>query len=346
MNELKTIYEPIARELGKVNSLIRHPFRKSRPGSIYDLGTFLLASPGKRIRPALTILSAKATLNGEPTTVNHQLTRIAACVELIHMASLLHDDVIDHSHLRHNKPTINSTRGKDIAIALGDYLYSVAFELISECGNADIIHCVSCATKEMCEGELIQVCERENLDLLKERYIIIVKKKTASLFAASCQTGALISKGPLSFFNALKEYGINFGIAFQIVDDFLDLVGDEKSLGKKPGQDLNVGEMTLPVLNLLEAVPANERKDLRRLLSLRRDKKVLLKIRSTLFETDAARKTEDTVSHYLRRARKRLDILPDSTYKESLIALTGFLLKRGFGNLRKDKKVRRTSARS
>lgn len=325
MTELKEIYKPIEKDLKKVNGIIRSSFKKSGNRSITDLGNFLLESPGKRIRPALAILSAKATLADTRETLRHQLIEIASALELIHMASLLHDDVIDHSHTRHNKPTINSKWGRDVAITLGDYLYSVAFELIAECGNRDIIQCISAATKAMCEGELIQVCERDNLDLLKKRYIVIVRKKTASLFAASCQTGALISNSSKPLYGALASYGLNFGIAFQIVDDYLDLTGEEKNLGKKPGQDIKVGEMTLPLLNLLESMPVNKRKNFKALLASGKDKEALKKIKSMLFTSGAVLKTKEAVSSYITKACEKLNIISNSAYKESLLSLANFI---------------------
>jgi len=259
MQRLNQIYRPIFGELKEVCNLIRASFKNSGNASIAELGDFLMASPGKRIRPALVILSAKIARSRYSPATEKQLVKVASATELIHMASLLHDDVIDHSRIRHNKPTINSKRGRDVAIAFGDYLYSMAFELISECGNPDIVRCMSLATKEMCEGELTQVCERDNLDLLKRQYLIIIKKKTAALFAASCQAGGLLFSAQKPLQKALKGYGLHFGIAFQIIDDYMDLSGEQVVLGKMPGQDLEAGEMTLPFLNLLNSVTVRER---------------------------------------------------------------------------------------
>lgn len=330
MKRLNEIYEPIKNDLGKIDGLIESSIRKSENSSITNIGSFLLESPGKRIRPALVLLSAKAALNHQPSAISHQLIKIASAVELIHMASLLHDDVIDHSRIRHNKPTVNSKWGKDVAITLGDYLYSVAFELISECNNHDIVRCISSATRTMCEGELIQVCERDNLALLKERYFIIVKKKTASLFAASCQTGALASESPQPIYEAMGEYGLNFGIAFQIVDDYRDLVEDKKRLGKNPGQDIGVGEMTLPVLNLLESMPVKRRKYLKKLLASRKNKNALKEIKLMLSNSDAGLKTKKAASSYITLAKEKLDILPDSVFKQSLGNLAEFLIQKAW----------------
>lgn len=331
--QLKEIYGPIEKELEHVETILKETLKKSKNKSVLRINNFLLDSPGKRIRPALMIFSAKAAAPGlQPKAQNIQLINIATAIELIHMASLIHDDVIDHSYIRHNKPTINYKWGVDVSIALGDYLYSVAFELVSNFGNSDIVRCVSAATKAMCEGELIQVSERDNVDLLKEKYIVIVKKKTASLFAASCKSGTLVfdSKAPLQ--NALNEYGLNFGIAFQIIDDYLDIAWGQKKLGKTPGQDIEVGEITLPMLNLLEAVPKHERAALKESLTSGNNKELLKRIRPRLLNTKASRKTREIISSYMNLANKKINVLTSSPYKESLLNLTDFITNRGFSD--------------
>jgi geranylgeranyl pyrophosphate synthase len=329
--QLKEICRPIAKELEQVEEVLETSIKDSRNRSIIKMGNFLLKPAGKRIRPALTILSARAAIHHQVIAINHQLSKIAAAVELIHMASLVHDDVIDRANLRHSKPTVNSKWGIEVPIALGDYLYSVAFELISDCGNFDIIRCISSATKAMCEGELLQVCGRDNLNLSREKYMLIVKKKTASLFAAACRAGTLISDSQQSLQRALAEYGLNFGIAFQIADDYLDLVAEEEAIGKIPGQDIKVGEMTLPILKLWELLPKKEKKELRRLLASRKDREVLQRVRRRLFESGAASETKKEVCTLLNSAKEKIDILSCSPYKESLLNLADFIMESGFG---------------
>lgn len=325
---LKEIYHPIKQELINVEQVLRDSLRSSKYKSILEVNNYLLDAGGKRLRPALVLLSAKAS--HRTFSSRRILINIAAAIELIHMASLVHDDVIDHANLRHNKPTINYKKGEGVAIALGDYLYSAAFGLISTCGNMDVLHCISSATKAMCEGELLQVCERDNIGLLKDRYMVIVKKKTAALFAVSCRAGALISGFRKSLPNALEEYGLNFGIAFQIVDDYLDLAGDEESLGKSAGQDIKAGEVTLPILNLLESLPLSEREKIKTLLASKRDKESLERIKSMLFNSQASIKTEKTAVFFINLAKKRIRILSNSAYKESLLSLAEFIIRRGF----------------
>lgn len=323
--ELKEIYQPIERELADVDRALRASLMGTRSKSSLNLSDYPLDIKGKRLRPALVILSARATLKQRPKAAYQQLTKIASAIELIHMASLIHDDVIDHASLRHGKPTINSKYGYEASIVLGDYLYSAGFELIFSCGNLDILSCVASATKAMCEGELLQVCERDNLDLLRKRYIIIAKKKTASLFIASCQAGAMLSNRKASIQHALKEYSLNFGIAFQIIDDYLDLIGETKDLGKTPGADFKMGELTLPVLNLL-----TQTKDRNRLLSLikhQESPEAFKELRQRFINSQADIKTKNDASIYIQKAKKSLNNLDNSCFRQGLSALADFIIE-------------------
>jgi geranylgeranyl pyrophosphate synthase len=330
--ELNQIYQPIGKELKEVEEILGISLQDSKNESILRLNRFLLESPGKRIRPALVILSYKTALGNQSFSppsvteaINHKLLKIASAIELIHLASLIHDDVIDCAALRHHKPSIYSKYGEAVSIALGDYLYSRAFELISFCGNIDVLLCVSQATRLMCEGELWQVCERDNIDCLKERYIIMVRNKTASLFAASCQAGAMLSKSQKPLLHALKGYGLNFGIAFQIADDCLDLIGEAKELGKTPGADFKMGELTLPVLNLL-----SESKDKNRLLSLirQRDTKAFRELRQRFIDSKAALRTKRYILSYVWKAKKGLEPVAESSFKKGLFELADFIMER------------------
>ncbi|MEW6009084.1 MAG: polyprenyl synthetase family protein [Candidatus Omnitrophota bacterium] len=324
--DLEPIYQSIKKELKKVEEVLESSIGKSKNKPVLKLGRFLLESGGKRIRPALVIFSAKASLNQPSHFTRQNVITIASAVELIHMASLIHDDVIDHACLRHNRPTINSKWGQDVSIALGDYLYSSAFKLISTCNNLDILRCISSATEQMCKGELIQVCERNNISLLKQRYYLIVKQKTAALFAACCQSGAMLSDSKVKVQNALKRYGLNFGIAFQIADDCLDLVGEKEDLGKTPGADFSVGELTLPVLNLL-----SDNKYKNRLIHLLRQKdcqEALRQTREDFINSPAFSKTKQDILTYVQKAKNGLDDLKDSCFKQSLFAIADYIMEK------------------
>lgn len=327
--QLNEIYKPIRRELNQVEKVLELSLRETKNESILRLNRFLLESPGKRLRPAMLILSARATVGRSREAVSRELINLACAIELIHIASLVHDDVIDHSAFRHNNPTVNSRWGADVSIALGDYLYSLAFKLIATCNNTDILDCISSATKSMCEGELTQVVERDNLSLLKERYIMIVKKKTAGLFAASCQAGAILSDSPRPLQNALKAYGLNFGVAFQIIDDYLDIAAPKARLGKSPGQDIAVGEMTLPLLNLLKFADKNKRYRLENLLKSKTNG-CFKKIKAELSNSGAVSRTKKITLSYLNSAKDRLRALSDSEYRKALLGLVDVVLKKGF----------------
>jgi len=325
--QLKEIYQPIRKELKEVERTLEKSLSRARSGSILKVNRFVLNTPGKRLRPALVILSAKAANSFQPSAVSRQLIKIASAIELIHTASLIHDDVIDHSDRRHNHQTVNSLWGEDVSITLGDYLYTLAFELISGCANPDILGCISQAAKAMCEGELLQVLERDNLSLLKEKYMLIIKQKTASLFAASCQAGAIASNSSRSVRKALADYGMNFGIAFQMIDDCLDLMGQGESLGKAPGQDIRMGEVTLPLLNLLKSVSPSQRQRLKKLLKSK-DDDCLEKIRQELDNSNALEAARSISQGYLDLAKERLKVLANSPARESLFGLGDYLFKR------------------
>lgn len=324
--QLEEIYRPIQQELRDVEEVLRTNLVGTRNEAIAEMGRYLLDTKGKRLRPALLILSAKATQQ-QPAMTKESVIALGAAVELLHKASLIHDDVIDHASMRYYKPTINLRYDQEISIVLGDYLYSVGFELIASCRNTDIVSCITQTTKAMCEGELAQVCERDNLDLARERYTVIVKNKTARLFAASCQVGAMISNCGDSLENAMKEYGLNFGIAFQIVDDCLDLLSQEQEIGKDVGCDFRMAELTLPMLNLL-SVGSIDREGLVALLKRRDDKNAFCEIKERFLNSEALDKTKEDARAYIRKAQTELDGLENSEFKRSLMGLGDFLEKR------------------
>lgn len=319
---LTEIYKDIENDLKRVEEVLEDSFGKTKKGSILEVNRFLLESPGKRLRSAFVLLSAKAATGGAPSLDNQQLINVACAIELIHMASLIHDDVIDRSSLRHHRPTINSKWGQDVSIALGDYLYSLAFELVSTCDNKNILDCISSATRAMCEGELIQVLERDNLSLSKERYIVIVKKKTASLFAASCQAGAMFSGSTGSVQDAFRQYGLNFGIAFQMIDDYLDIMSSREELGKPVGLDIEAGELTLPVLFFASKDKDSFRKVF---LKAQKNKNELESLKRLLVSSGALLKTKKLISDYSAKAKKSLKSCRESQFKQGLIALVDFI---------------------
>jgi len=328
---LRQIYEPIADDLKLVEGLLASSISESNDHYGPVMRSLLVESPGKRIRPALVFLSERAASAGRSSTCDRRgLIEIATAVELIHIASLIHDDVLDGATMRHSRPTINARYGDDVSIVLGDYIYSKAFQLIGNCGNTDIFACMSEAIHSMCQGELMHVCQRRNLDLSKDSYIVIAKKKTASLFAASCHAGTIIGNHSRDLQTALKEFGLNFGVAFQIVDDCRDVISEEGELGKQPGQDVITGDVTLPLLTLSDTVGRAEREEIKNMLGSANDKASLSRLRAMLANSDALCKTEQVVTSYLAGAKERLNSLADSVYKESLSRLVEHTTQRSF----------------
>ncbi|NIA16727.1 MAG: hypothetical protein GWO86_00085 [Planctomycetes bacterium] len=323
---LDQIYQPIADDLKKVERFLEVSVKESKNQSIRGMSNSLLESGGKRLRPALVILSEKAaSAGGKSSCDQDELIRLAAAMELIHMASLIHDDVLDGATLRRSKPSINAEQGDDISIVFGDYIYSKAFELIGKCRNPDVFECICQAIHVMCEGELIQICQRGNLDLSKDNYIAIVRKKTASLLAACCHCGTILGNHSQTIQTTLKEFGLNFGIAFQIIDDCRDMVSGRRTLGKHPGQDVTAGDMTLPLLNLIEVIGPTKRCEVKKILESAVDRHSLEKITKMLVETNALDSTQKTALYYVGLARNELNELKDSDYKRSLGYLTDYI---------------------
>src|SRR5262249_25288331 len=201
---------------------------------------------GKRLRPALLLLTARAC--GRVTPAHHTL---AAVAEMIHTATLVHDDVLDDAALRRHVQTVNAGWGNQTSILLGDYLFTHAFHLSSTIGDARACELIGEATNRVCEGELHQVCERGNLDLTEAEYLDIIDGKTAELTSCCCRLGALYSGATTGVVEQLSRYGRWLGVAFQIADDLLDLVGEERTTGKSLGTDLDQQKLTLPLIYLL-----------------------------------------------------------------------------------------------
>lgn len=329
--DLAEIYQPIADDLKATEDLLRSILSESVNESVLTMGIDLLEAGGKRMRPALVFLSERASCAAGSRTCDHpELVETAAAMELIHIASLIHDDVLDEATVRHNKPTINTRYGDDVSIVLGDYVYSKAFQLIGRRGRADMFECVSEAIHAMCEGELIHICQRRNIDLGESNYIAIAESKTASLFAASCRAGAIIGNQSESVQTALKEFGLNFGVAFQLMDDCRDVVSDADELGKHPGQDMLAGDVTLPLLALSDSVGQAEKEEIKNMLGSAGKQGNLKKLRTMLMESDALSKTQDVVTSYADSAQKSLDTLVDSVYKESLRRLVDYATQNDF----------------
>lgn len=253
------LFAPIARDLETVERILRQTLSSSQPG-VARLIAHLGHYRGKRLRPALLLLTAQAC--GGITPAHHIL---AAVVEMIHTATLVHDDVLDDATVRRHASTINAGWGNQASILLGDWLFTHAFHLTSSV-DARACRLIGEATNRLCAGELHQICERGNLDLSEDAYFDIIDGKTAELTACCCRLGAQYAGAADDVIEHLASYGRYLGLAFQIADDLLDLVGEERAVGKSLGTDLEQQKLTLPIIWHLAQAPAERAGWLRRLL--------------------------------------------------------------------------------
>ncbi len=322
--ELKAIYSLVQQDLDKVESQIKSVTEVDFPG-LAELLSYILVG-GKGIRPVLTLLSGKFYHYNLDL-----LLPMATAVELMHTATLVHDDAIDNSPFRRGRPTINSIWGEDKAVLLGDYLFAKAGEFAALTGNLRVIRLFAQTLQIISSGELKQTFDAFNLEQTRERYLERISGKTASLFSLATESGAILSQAPEESVQVLKEYGYNLGIAFQIVDDILDFVGTEEELGKPVGSDLAQGTLTLPAMLLLERYPEdNPVKELFNNHDMPEgDKQEKIKQAIDLVRNSPiVQQCYDVASDYCAKARRKLGLLPDNPSRKTLVELADFVVNR------------------
>ncbi len=318
--ELSTIYAPVQEDLSKVEDRLRAVSKVDFP-HLAELLEYSLQSTGKRIRPALTLLSAKF-YHYNPDL----LLPMATAVEIMHTATLVHDDAIDNSPIRRGRSTINQLWGEDEAVLLGDYLFAEAGALTATTGNLRVIKNFAATLKTISCGELIQAFNAFNLEQTRSRYFQRVAQKTASLFSMATESGAVLSQAPEESVQILVEYGHNLGIAFQIVDDILDFIGTEEELGKPVGSDLAQGTLTLPAILLLERYPRDN--PVKRLFEHRDERSNIKLAIELLRNSPIIQECYQVASDYCARACRNLKLLPDNASRQSLLDLADFITYR------------------
>ena len=247
----RRIFSLVARELALVEEEFERQARSNIQVIAY-IGDYLRASGGKRVRPALTLLS-NAAVGGDASLQN--VVRMATVMEFLHTATLVHDDIIDNAETRRNRPSINSRFGNQTAVLMGDWLYMSAFETSLQERSLTVLDILTAVTRKMTEGELLQLTLIGRADVTEDQYFDILRRKTAYLFSACCEIGAILGGGNEDECVALRDYGMNLGTSFQLIDDLLDFTSDEDALGKAAGVDLLEGKVTLPLIYLLEEEP-------------------------------------------------------------------------------------------
>lgn len=317
---LREIYRPVADQIAAVESILRDELSSQTPWVDQLLEHSWLLG-GKRMRPAFVLLTAGHL--GEVLPAHRCL---AAALEMIHTATLVHDDILDDADTRRHQPTANAKWGNKVSVLLGDYLFTHAFHVASRCGSADAIGLLAASSNRVCEGEIRQNAWRANFELTEADYIAMVSDKTAELCACACEAAALLSGADSVLQSRFREYGLNLGIAFQIIDDVLDVVGHDKTVGKTLGTDLLNRKPTLPVIHCLAE---NEPKSRERLLAeLSADSPNEAIVRGCFQETMSIDYARSVAHSYAMKASDFATSLQSNRYSESLISITEFVLQR------------------
>ena len=306
----RDLFAPIVRDLEESERVLRQTIQRPEPG-VHRLIAHLANYRGKRLRPALLLLTAQAC-----GSINHAHHVLAAVVEMIHTATLVHDDVLDNASTRRHAQTINSSWGNQASILLGDYLFTHAFHLSA---TIDVRACrlIGAATNRLCAGELHQVCERGNLDIGEDAYFAIIDGKTAELTSCACRLGALYADADEEQVEALARFGRYLGIAFQIADDLLDLVGEERAAGKSLGTDLDQQKLTLPLIHYLANASAEANKGFRDIVTAAGNHK-RENLRPLLEEAGAFDYARRRAEEFAVLAAGELECLPNSEARSIL----------------------------
>jgi len=328
-NPVKSLTKTLKADMDQVNEIILKEMR-SDVALIPELAGYLIASGGKRIRPLLTL--ASAALFGYQGI---RAQRLAACIEFIHTATLLHDDVVDESAQRRGKDSANEVFGNQASVLVGDFLFSRAFQLMVQDGSLDVLRILSTASAVIAEGEVLQLLTTNNISTSFEEYLKVIESKTAALFAAATEVGAVITEQDQEITEAIKDYGMCLGVAFQIIDDILDYKSNSDILGKEAGDDFKEGKMTLPVLLTLDEgtqafwhrviVDKNQKEgDFKQALDYMKEKDAFA--RSVKIAYDYAEKAKQA----LQKISSRYPNISDVTLYADLYALVDYVIERDF----------------
>ena len=306
----------------KINSRL-----SSKVELVQKMTKYHLSTGGKRLRALLTLQCSK--ICGYEKGLRD--VNLAACVELIHAATLMHDDVIDNSKIRRGKKTLNKIWGNHSSILVGDYLLSKCFEMMVEDGNLELLKLLANTSSEIAQGEVLQLQHNKEIDMLEETYLNIISSKTASLFAAATKVGAIISEKDLKFKNALEFYGKNLGLTFQIADDTLDYNSELKLFGKNIGNDFYEGKVTLPIILLYQKLDDVEKEKLKSLFEKQiREKKDLEYVLNLIKKNNIIKECYKKAEHYINLASNSLSVFEESDEKNVLKNLTSFSIERNF----------------
>ncbi|HEY0721920.1 MAG TPA: octaprenyl diphosphate synthase [Gammaproteobacteria bacterium] len=319
--DIQAVYTLVADDRQAVDALIRQRLH-SDVVLINQISHYIINSGGKRMRPVLVLLSARAF--GYEGTDHHEL---AAVIEFIHTATLLHDDVVDASELRRGRDTANAVWGNEASVLVGDFLYSRAFQMMVGVQNMRVMEILAQATNTIAEGEVKQLLNIHNTETTEEVYLDVIRSKTAKLFESAAQLGAVLAGRPVEEEQALAAYGMYLGTAFQLIDDALDYSSSSEELGKNIGDDLAEGKPTLPLLYTLHYGNEAQRELIHSVIE-HGGKDRIEEVIAAIESTGAIAYTSRSAQIEADKAIAQLAILPDSPYKEALIALAQYAVSR------------------
>ncbi len=313
--DLQKIQQLSQDDLSSVNALIYSQLQ-SDVALINQLGIYIVNGGGKRMRPMLTVLAAKALAYN-----NKDHIAIAAIIEFIHTATLLHDDVVDESNMRRGRETANALFGNSASVLVGDFLYTRSFQMMTKLNNMKVMDILSDATNIVAEGEVLQLMNCNDPDTTEESYLEVIYCKTAKLFEAATRLSAVISGQPENIEKAMQEYGKHLGTAFQLVDDIMDYTADAKEMGKNVGDDLSEGKPTLPLLYAMEHGNDTQKQLIRDAIEHGNGMDNLTPILQAMQDTGSLAYTQTKAEEEADKAINALSIIPSSEYKDALIAL-------------------------
>jgi len=322
-NLKEKIYAQVGPDLVRIEEVINLLLDSDIP-LISVVGRYITGSGGKRLRPLLMVLCSR--LCGYKGTDD---TNLAVVFEFVHAATLLHDDVVDHAEFRRSQPAANTVWGNPAVVLVGDYLYSRSIQMAVGYRDIRILDVLLEATTRMSEGEVLQLVNSDNLEISEDEYLEVITRKTAVLISAACQTGAIFGGGGLAEEKALKSYGHNLGIAFQLIDDTLDFTGEAEELGKPVGNDLQEGKATLPLIYALRNAKASERRRLRQIfISEEISAKDISEIRNIVVRTGGIEYTNNQACAHSMGAKEALRIFPQCQAKEILEDIADYVICR------------------
>lgn len=325
--DIKVILELVETDMKDVNHYIQSQL-SSDVVLINQLGNYIVQAGGKRLRPVSLLLSARACAP-DTKNLNSEFIQLAAIIEFIHTATLLHDDVVDESSQRRGKDTANEIWGNAASVLVGDFLYSRSFQMMVDIGSMRIMEILSSTTNKIAEGEVMQLLNIGAAETTEEQYFATIENKTAILFAAAAQLAAVQHQQAQKVEQGLYEYGLNLGIAFQLCDDVLDYIADTEVMGKNVGDDLAEGKPTLPVINAIQRAEAKDKQILVEAIN-NADRSKLDQVVSIIESTGSLGYTTRKAKEHAQLAKNCLECLPDSTYKTALQQIADFSVSRVF----------------